>query len=129
MGRGLIDFRPDISVAYHHSTRRIHRLGPISMKWRVFIILLSAVGIVMGQLPVLAQTFLTYHCQDGAEFVVAFFERERLARLQLDGSTVVLSKRVSLSGLRYAKGDITLRITKSVTTLKRGKRLTECTAG
>jgi len=31
-----------------------------------------------------------------------------------------------MSGSRYAKGDITLRMTKAATTLKRGKHVTEC---
>jgi membrane-bound inhibitor of C-type lysozyme len=90
--------------------------------------LLAAAGIVIGQLPVFAQTFLTYRCRDGSEFVVAFFERERLARLQLDGNAVALSRRAALSGSRYVKGDITLTITKTATTLKRGRRSTECAA-
>jgi membrane-bound inhibitor of C-type lysozyme len=46
--------------------------------------------------------------------------------LQLDGKAITLPKRLSLSGSRYAKGDITLRITKTVVTLKRGKQSTEC---
>jgi membrane-bound inhibitor of C-type lysozyme len=90
--------------------------------------LLGAAGIVLSQLPVFAQTFLTYRCHDGSEFVVAFYEGDKRAHLQLDGKAVALPKRIALSGSRYAKGDITLRITKMVTTLKRGKRLTECAA-
>jgi len=68
-----------------------------------------------------------YRCRDGSEFVAAFYEGDRRAHLQLDGKALALPKRVSMSGSRYAKGDITLRITKAATTLKRGKRLTECT--
>jgi membrane-bound inhibitor of C-type lysozyme len=98
------------------------------MRRRKFITLLSAAGIVISQSPVFAQTFFAYSNRDGSEFFVAFFERDRLAHLQVDGKAVALSKRVSLSGLRYAKGDITLRIMKTVTTLRRGKRSTECTA-
>jgi membrane-bound inhibitor of C-type lysozyme len=98
------------------------------MKRREFITLLGAAAIVIGQSPVVAQTFLTYSCLDGSEFVVAFFAGERSAHLQLDGKAMSLPRRLSLSGTRYAKGDITLRITKTVTTLKRGKRSTECTA-
>ena len=98
------------------------------MKRREFITLLGAAAIVIGQSPVVAQTFLTYSCLDGSEFVVAFFAGERSAHLQLDGKAMSLPRRLSLSGTRYAKGDITLRITKTVTTLERGKRSTECTA-
>jgi len=98
------------------------------MRWRAFSTLLGAAGILIGQLPAFAQNFLTYHCRDGSEFVVAFFERDRRAHMQLDGKSLTLSRRVSLSGSRYVKGDISLSITKTVATLKRGKGSTECTA-
>ena len=96
------------------------------MRRHIFIILFFAAGILTGQLPAGAQTFFTYHCRDGSEFIAAFYEGDRRAHLQLDGKAVALPKRMSLSGSRYAKGDTTLRITKTATTLKRGKRLTEC---
>jgi membrane-bound inhibitor of C-type lysozyme len=99
------------------------------LKRRCLITLLGAAGIAIAQPPVLAQTFVTYHCRDGSEFAVAFFKGDRSAHLQLDGKAVALPRRASLSGSRYRNGDITLRITKTVTTLKRGKRSTECTAG
>jgi membrane-bound inhibitor of C-type lysozyme len=98
------------------------------MRRSKFITLLGAAGIVLRQLPVSAQTFVTYRCHDGSEFIVAFYEGDRRAHLQLDGKAVALPRRISLSGSRYANRDITLRITKTVTTLKRGKRLAECAA-
>jgi membrane-bound inhibitor of C-type lysozyme len=98
------------------------------MKRRHLITLLGAAAIVIGQASAVAQTFIRYSCLDGSEFIAAFFAGERSAHLQLDGKAMSLPRRLSLSGTRYAKGDITLRITKMVTTLKRGKRSTECTA-
>jgi membrane-bound inhibitor of C-type lysozyme len=99
------------------------------LKRRAFIVLLGgAAAIGIGQPPVVAQSFLTYSCLDGSEFVVVFFAGDRSVHLQLDGKAVSLPRRLSLSGTRYAKGDIALRITKSVTTLTRGRRSTECTA-
>jgi membrane-bound inhibitor of C-type lysozyme len=98
------------------------------MRRRDLIALLGAAVVVIGGPPAVAQTFLTYHCRDGSEFAVAFFAGDRSAHVQLDGKAVALRRRVSVSGSRYAKGDITLRITKTVTILKRGKRSTECTA-
>jgi membrane-bound inhibitor of C-type lysozyme len=99
------------------------------MKKRAFITIFAyAIAIVFGQSRVVAQTFLTYSCLDGSEFVVAFFPGDRSAHLQLDGKAMALSRRLSLSGTRYAKGDITLRTAKSGTTLTRGRRSTECTA-
>jgi membrane-bound inhibitor of C-type lysozyme len=98
------------------------------MRRREFITFLTcAAAIVIGQSPVVAQTFLTYSCLDGSEFVAAFLAGDRSAYLHLDGKAMTLSRRLSLSGTRYTKGDVTLRITKSVTTLTRGKRSTECT--
>src|SRR5215510_13249519 len=95
------------------------------MRRNRFIAILGATGILAGQLPAYAQ-FSTYRCRDGSEFVAAFYEGDKRAHLQLDGKALTLPKRVSVSGSRYAKGDITLRITKTATTLKRGRRLTEC---
>src|SRR5262249_17463115 len=83
-------------------------------------------SILIGQSPVFAQTFRTYNCYDRSQFILAFFEGDKRAHLQLDGKTITLTKRMALSGSRYAKGDISLRITKTVITLKRGKQSTEC---
>ena len=96
------------------------------MRRRYFVTIIVAAGILIGQLPVFAQTFRTYRCYDGSQFILALFEGDKRAHLQLDGKAVTLPKRISLSGSRYAKGDISLRITKTVITLKRGKQSTEC---
>ena len=96
------------------------------MRRHLLITFFAAAGILAGQFPAGAQTFFTYRCGDGSEFIAAFYEGDSRAHLQLDGKAVALSKRMSVSGSRYAKGDTTLRITKTGTTLKRGKRLTEC---
>jgi membrane-bound inhibitor of C-type lysozyme len=93
------------------------------------VTLLSAAGIMIGDPPLLAQTFLTYRCSDGSEFVVGLFKGDRFAHLQLDGKAVALPRRLSISGARYTNGRITLRITNKGTTLKRGNRSTECIAG
>jgi len=80
------------------------------MQRYIFITLFGAAGVLTGQLPACAQTYFTYHCRDGSEFVAAFFEGDRRAHLQLDGKAVTLPKRVSMLGSRYAKGGTTLRI-------------------
>jgi membrane-bound inhibitor of C-type lysozyme len=92
------------------------------------MMLLGAAALFAGQAPALAQIFSTYHCGDGSEFVVAFYEGDKRAHVQLDGKAMALQKRISLSGARYTRGDITLRMTKTATTLKRGRRLTDCSA-
>ncbi|HYC17013.1 MAG TPA: MliC family protein [Pseudolabrys sp.] len=96
------------------------------MRRQISITLFCAAVILAGQLPARAQTFFTYQCRDGSEFIAAFFEGDRRAHLQLDGKALTLPKRLSMSGSRYAKGGITLRITKTAVTLKRGQQLTEC---
>lgn len=98
------------------------------MPWHMFIAIFAAAGILAGQCPAGAQTFSTYRCGDGSEFIAAFYEGDSRAHLQLDGKAVTLPKRLSVSGSRYAKGGITLRVTKTATTLKRGRRSTECKA-
>ena len=113
---------PVWSFRAYHSSRR---LG-VFMRRRYFVTIIVAAGILIGQLPVFAQTFRTYRCYDGSQFILALFEGDKRAHLQLDGKAVTLPKRISLSGSRYAKGDISLRITKTVITLKRGKQSTEC---
>jgi len=96
------------------------------MRRSYFITILGAGGILIVQSPLFAQTFHTYRCYDGSQFILAFFEGDKRAHLQLDGRAVTLSKRISLSGTRYSKGDISLRITNAGITLKRGKQSTEC---
>jgi membrane-bound inhibitor of C-type lysozyme len=78
-------------------------------------------------LPLSAQTFQTYRCADGSQFIVGFFEYDQRAHLQIDGRAVTLGKRLALSGSRYSGGGVTLKITKTGTTIKRAKRpVTAC---
>jgi membrane-bound inhibitor of C-type lysozyme len=86
-----------------------------------------AVGVAAGSLPALAQTFQSYRCADGSQFIVGFFEYDKRAHLQIDGRAVTLAKRLSLSGSRYSGGGVTLNITKAGTTVKHAKRpVTAC---
>jgi membrane-bound inhibitor of C-type lysozyme len=72
-------------------------------------------------------TFKTYRCADGTEFIVGFFQYDKRAHMQVDGKAVTLLKRLALTGARYSGGGVTLRTTKSGTTLKVGKRkVTAC---
>jgi hypothetical protein len=90
--------------------------------WLLAMLGLCAVG------PVEAQTFLTFHCRDGSEFVAAFYQGDNRAHVQLDGKAMALSRRLALRGQRYGKGNVTLRIGKAGVILKRGRRATECLA-
>jgi membrane-bound inhibitor of C-type lysozyme len=89
-------------------------------------LVIGIAAAVLGQAPAWADTFTTYHCRDGSQFVVAFYERDSAAHLQLDGKAVTLRKRPSVSGARYVAGGVTLKMTKTAVTLQRGKRTTDC---
>ncbi len=88
------------------------------------IVALMAAAIVLAAPAASAQTttFQTYRCGDGTEFVVGFFQYDKRAHMQVDGKAVTLQKRVAVTGSRFSGGGVTLRVTKSVTTLKVGKR-------
>ena len=76
-----------------------------------------------------AQTFQNFHCADGTQFVVGFYEYDNRAFLQIDGEAVPLAKRLTLSGARYSGAGTTLRIDKSGITVKHLKRpVTSCDA-
>jgi membrane-bound inhibitor of C-type lysozyme len=81
-------------------------------------------ALVAGASPAAAQTFRTYVCADGSQFIVGFFQYDKRAHLQIDGKAVALTKRLALSGARYSGGGISLKITKAGTTIKHGKRPT-----
>jgi membrane-bound inhibitor of C-type lysozyme len=91
---------------------------------RTAIVLIGAalVTLVAGVSSAAAQTFQTYVCADGSQFIVGFFQYDKRAHLQIDGKAVALTKRLALSGTRYTGSGITLKITKAGTTLKHDKR-------
>jgi len=100
------------------------------MNWRKAIILaalLPAAGIWAAVPPARAQSFQTYHCTDGTQFIVAFYPHDTRAYMQIDGRPVMLAKRVALSGTRYSGGGVTLKTTRAGTTVRRARRaVTAC---
>ena len=77
--------------------------------------------------PAAAQTFQNYHCADGTQFIVGFFEYDKRAHLQIDGKAVTLARRFGLSGARYSGGGVTLKIGKTGATVKHALRpVTAC---
>jgi membrane-bound inhibitor of C-type lysozyme len=77
--------------------------------------------------PAAAQTFQSYHCADGTQFLVGFYDYDKRAFLQIDGRSVPLAKRLTLSGARYSGAGITLKIGKVGTTVQHLKRpITAC---
>jgi membrane-bound inhibitor of C-type lysozyme len=70
-----------------------------------------------------AQTFRTYRCTDGTQFIVGFYDEDKRAFLQIDGEPVTLAKRLTVSGARYSGAGITLNIGKAgATTVRHLKR-------
>jgi len=78
----------------------------------------------LGASPASAQTFQSYRCADGTQFIVGFYEYDSRAHLQIDGRAVTLARRLSLSGSRYSGGGVTLKITGAGTTVRHAKRST-----
>ena len=66
-----------------------------------------------GLSPAFAQSFQTYHCTDGTQFVVGFYRYDPRAYLQIDGRQITLSRRLAISGTRYSAGDVTLKISRT----------------
>ena len=52
----------------------------------------AAVALATGVSPAAAQTFKTYACADGTQFIVGFFQYDKRAHLQIDGKAVALSQ-------------------------------------
>jgi membrane-bound inhibitor of C-type lysozyme len=97
------------------------------MNWRkisIFGAALFVAGVATGASAAFAQTFQSYRCADGSQFIVGFFQYDPRAHLQIDGRAVTLAKRLALSGSRYSGGGVTLKIAKRGTTIKHGKRPT-----
>jgi membrane-bound inhibitor of C-type lysozyme len=91
----------------------------------VFGAMLFAAGA--GASPASAQTFQSYRCADGTQFIVAFFEYDKRAHIQVDGRALTLGKRLALSGSRYSGGGVTLKITKAGATIRHaGRPATAC---
>src|SRR5579871_4297224 len=76
-----------------------------------------------GAVPADAQSFQTYHCSDGSEFIVAFYPYDSRAFVQIDGRTVTLPRRLTLSGRRYSGVDVTLKIRRDGSTTIRHAKL------
>ena len=90
-------------------------------------IIMLAAGI-SGARQADAQTFRNYRCVDGTQFIVAFYDGDKRAFLQIDGEPATLAKRLAISGARYSGAGVTLRIGKTgATTVKHLKRpVTAC---
>ncbi|MCA1475005.1 MULTISPECIES: MliC family protein [Bradyrhizobium] len=85
-------------------------------------------GAMVGARQADAQTFHTYRCADGTQFILGFYDHDKRAFVQIDGQPVTLAKRLAVSGMRYSGAGVTLRIPKTgPATVKHLKRpVTAC---
>src|SRR3954469_11282233 len=98
------------------------RDGGAMKRTAIFIVGMATLALVPGASPASAQTFKTYVCADGTQFIAGFFQYDKRAHLQIDGKAVALTRRLALSGSRYSGGGIVLKIARAGATIKRGKR-------
>src|ERR1700758_3808794 len=101
---------------------------------RYRIILRAAIaGTFAGLSPLAAQTttFQNYHCTDDTHFIVAFYPHDPSAYLQIDGGSIILRKRLALSGTRYSAGGVVLKYSRAgaISVKRRGRRETVCEPG
>jgi membrane-bound inhibitor of C-type lysozyme len=96
--------------------------GERAMKPAAIVLAGAAILAATGVLPAAAQTFKTYGCADGTQFIVAFYQYDKRAHLQIDGKAVALNRRIALSGARYSRGGIVLKVGRAGATIKHGKR-------
>jgi membrane-bound inhibitor of C-type lysozyme len=74
-----------------------------------------------------AQTFDSYRCADGTQFILAFYPGDERAYLQIDGHAVTLKKSLALPGKRYSGGGVNLVMTATGIRLKHARRpVTAC---
>jgi membrane-bound inhibitor of C-type lysozyme len=93
----------------------------------IFGTALYVAGVTTPLSPLWAQSFQSYRCADGSQFIVGFFEYDSRAHLQIDGRAVTLARRLTFSGSRYSGGGVTLKITKAGITVRHARRpVTAC---
>jgi aspartate/methionine/tyrosine aminotransferase/membrane-bound inhibitor of C-type lysozyme len=87
---------------------------------------LAAAGLIAFAAPATAQTYLHYTCSNGLEFEATLFPDTKAAFLQVDGKSLNLPKRMSLTWARYSRNGVTFRVKGERATLKRGGKTLDC---
>ncbi|WJR75241.1 MliC family protein [Bradyrhizobium sp. NP1] len=100
------------------------------MNWRKTIFLAMAAslaGILAGPTAASAQTFNTYRCADGTQFIVGFYPHDTNAYMQIDGQPVTLARRPAFQGSRYTGRGVVLKLTRDGATMRHARhRATAC---
>lgn len=88
---------------------------------------ISVVGAFVQASSAPAQSFDTYHCADGTQFILAFYPRDKRAYVQIDGRAIILERSVTLIGSGYSGGGVSLKITPAGFLLRHARRpVTAC---
>lgn len=84
-------------------------------------------GFIAQASPATAQTFNSYRCADGTQFILAFYPGDKRAYLQIDGHAVTLKKSLGLRATRYSGGGVNFVMTATGVRLKHARRpVTAC---
>ena len=100
------------------------------MKRRITVLALAAIfaAIVISQMSAAsAQSFDSYRCVDGTQFILAFYPSDKRAYIQIDGHAARLKKSLALSGRRYSGGGVSLTMTATGALIRHVRRpVTAC---
>ena len=74
-----------------------------------------------------AQTYYHYECTDGASFEVAFYPETKAVYVQIDGKSLKLPKRFSLTSQRFAQNGVTFSMKSGGNaTIRRTGKTSQC---
>jgi hypothetical protein len=89
------------------------------------ILPIALIGVVTTAAQ--AQTYYHYECTDGAAFDVALYPEGKAAYLQIDGKSLQLPKRFSLTSRRFAQNGVTFSMKSGgAATIRRAGRTSQC---
>lgn len=91
-----------------------------------FLVAVVVVDVIALATTAQAQTYMSYRCENGAQFEVTLFPDTKVAYVQLDGKSIALPKFVSVTGARYRKSGITFWFRGQRATLRRAGVRIEC---
>ena len=97
------------------------------MNWRKTIFFARAgvlAGTLAGAASASAQTFNSYRCADGTQFIVGFYPHDTNAYMQIDGQPVTLARRPAFQGSRYTGRGVVFKITRDGATMRHARRRT-----
>ena len=97
------------------------------MTMRTMLKIVPIALIVIAATAAQAQTYYHYECADGASFEVGFYPETKAAYLQIDGKSLQLPKRFSLTSQRFAQNGVTLSMKSGgAATIRRAGKTSQC---